>query len=187
MLDREPTCIANYFRNHTPPKTSKQWTVGRWTREEEQMLLAGIKAVARTDDLLTTETKNLSWHRVATHVPGRTDVQCFARWEDSLHSKVYDTRFKVGKYSLARKKQHLQMLERIVELKPQSLCDINWAELALQFDVATNARILRSQFHRTKNRMVNPKKKSFEDVMGFIKTIFIPKLKTEIEVKLAKK
>ncbi|ORY49994.1 hypothetical protein BCR33DRAFT_656819, partial [Rhizoclosmatium globosum] len=81
--------IAQLVPHRTPIQCSARWsgalnkdiTRGKWTTDEDNLLIA---AVEHEVTVLETPCADINWQKIAMAVPGRTGVQCAARYQEAL-------------------------------------------------------------------------------------------------------
>ncbi|NWV14444.1 SNPC4 protein, partial [Ptilonorhynchus violaceus] len=96
--------IAYYMEGRDSAQLIYRWTKsvdpslkkGRWTPEEDAMLMAAVKNYGERD-----------WYKIRTEVPGRSDAQCRDRYLKSLHWDV-----KKGKWSLEEEEQLIELVQK---------------------------------------------------------------------------
>ena len=57
----------------TPSEPKRRASTAKWTAEEDAQLCSIVQAHSAKD-----------WRAIASHLPGRTDVQCLHRWKKVL-------------------------------------------------------------------------------------------------------
>ncbi|KAJ3408317.1 hypothetical protein HDU80_006178 [Chytriomyces hyalinus] len=93
--------VAQLVPNRTPIQCSARWTGalnsdivrGKWTASEDALLVTAVECerarVSRVDacddgTLAAASDADLNWQRISACVPGRTGVQCAARYQEAL-------------------------------------------------------------------------------------------------------
>ncbi|KAJ3071631.1 Myblike DNAbinding domain-containing protein [Podochytrium sp. JEL0797] len=93
--------IAQLVPNRTPIQCSARWsgalnthiTRGKWTAEEDALLVAAVQAELRETGCDDADAADLNWQVISRAVYGRTGVQCAARYQEAL-----DPRIRKGKW-----------------------------------------------------------------------------------------
>ncbi|KAJ3392167.1 Myb-like DNA-binding domain protein [Entophlyctis sp. JEL0112] len=95
--------IAHYVPNRTPIQCSARWSGalnrdivrGKWTAREDSLLVAAVEreisrmsSKADQDPASTVDPSELNWQVISASVPGRTGVQCAARYQEALDPDV---------------------------------------------------------------------------------------------------
>ncbi|XP_057449950.1 transcription factor MYB3R-5-like isoform X2 [Lotus japonicus] len=74
-----PNCVSDTSPLETTPDARIKAQVRRscWTEEEDNLLIETVK-----------KHDGRSWKKIATYLPGRTDVQCMHRWQKVLNPEL---------------------------------------------------------------------------------------------------
>ncbi|KAJ3140824.1 Myb-like DNA-binding domain protein [Physocladia obscura] len=96
--------IAQLVPNRTPIQCSARWSGalnndivrGKWTPREDKLLVSAVEdEVSRLGKIVTGESmtcsvdpSDLNWQKISLFVPGRTGVQCAARYQEALDPDI---------------------------------------------------------------------------------------------------
>ncbi|KAJ3140823.1 hypothetical protein HK100_008994 [Physocladia obscura] len=86
--------VAQLVPNRTPIQCSARWSGalnrnivrGKWTSDEDKLLLEAVgQEMGRIGNgSVVADTSDLNWQGISKAVPGRTGVQCAARYQEAL-------------------------------------------------------------------------------------------------------
>jgi hypothetical protein len=85
-----------YFPAKTAEQVEQHWVSiqprkGKWSKEEDQKLLAAYEQIIAQDKangIVTNTTQTLFWYKLAAFIPGRSGQQCLARYSETLDPTV---------------------------------------------------------------------------------------------------
>ncbi|KAJ3127066.1 hypothetical protein HK098_006863 [Nowakowskiella sp. JEL0407] len=155
------TTIAMEVPGRNPIQCSTRWSgalnstihKGRWTDEEDRMLLKAYKDCCG-ENANVDESGNLiiPWNLIAKQIPGRTQVQCIARYQEALDpsvkkgrwSKDEDELLKAGfdKYGCCWVK-----IAEIVPGRTQRQCRTRWLQLKPKLESAFSSEYTSNGFN----------------------------------------
>ena len=118
--------------------TGTQYVVqksGPWTEEEDAKLTQAVQEIGGQKGTI----ERGGWIEIATRIPGRTNEQCYKRWNGYINPKI-----KKGKWS---SKEDELLRETVEELGTE-----NWTEIAKRVPGRTN-----EQCYKHWNKGINPK------------------------------
>lgn len=147
--------VAHCLKDRTGQQCLHRWQKtlspdirkGRWSPLEDMMLTLSVKAYG----------ENLSWVKVQTQIPGRTDVQCRERWVNILNPGL-----NVGPWTEEedeKLRQHVEAhgagkwaeIARILRPRTDNQCWRRWKSLNSGVEVAN----YRKSVHKKKKGLVN--------------------------------
>ena len=81
--------VSSFLGNRTAQQCLHRWTKalnptirrGKWTEDEDNFLKTAVALYGFENE---AKAKTMNWSKIATHVPGRTDVQCRERYMNCL-------------------------------------------------------------------------------------------------------
>ncbi|KAI9324430.1 hypothetical protein DFJ73DRAFT_872625 [Zopfochytrium polystomum] len=146
--------IATLVPKRTPIQCSTRWTgalnskihKGKWNPEEDALLLRGYRAeLSRLRHSASEQSSSdsakgrtvideINWAAIAEHVPGRTAVQCVARYQEALDPTIRkgkwsaeeDELLKVG---IATHGKSWVMIAEMVPGRTQRQCRTRWLQM----------------------------------------------------------
>nr|XP_032822656.1 cyclin-D-binding Myb-like transcription factor 1 isoform X1 [Petromyzon marinus]XP_032822657.1 cyclin-D-binding Myb-like transcription factor 1 isoform X1 [Petromyzon marinus]XP_032822658.1 cyclin-D-binding Myb-like transcription factor 1 isoform X1 [Petromyzon marinus] len=146
---------------------------GKWTVEEEQRLADVVHELTGTTPGEAV-TQGVCWADVAERVGTRSEKQCRSKWLNYLNWKQSGGREWT-------KDDDIELILRIVELKPREESEINWEKLCNGWNSVRSPQWLRSKWWTVKRQVTTHKEVPFLDLLDYLSQTHIPVLRQVVQ------
>ncbi|CAM9899891.1 unnamed protein product [Lampetra fluviatilis] len=146
---------------------------GKWTVEEEQRLADVVHELTGTTPGEAV-TQGVCWADVAERVGTRSEKQCRSKWLNYLNWKQSGGREWT-------KDDDIELILRIVELKPREESEINWEKLCDGWNSVRSPQWLRSKWWTVKRQVTTHKEVPFLDLLDYLSQTHIPVLRQVVQ------
>ena len=143
IMGRTASSVKDRFRLIKKPCSN-----GRWTEEEEKLLLHAVHEATDTPVGETVE-KQIIWSEVAVGVPTRSEKQCRAKWQNSLS-------WLEQKGAQWMPEDELTLIKKIEGLGVEDEVSIDWASLAKDWPSVRSPQWLHSRWWSMKRIVPKP-------------------------------
>ncbi|KAJ3143882.1 Myb-like DNA-binding domain protein, partial [Irineochytrium annulatum] len=145
--------ISSCIPGRTPIQCSTRWSgalnprihKGKWSKEEDDVLKASYREAIERLSADGNGPQQVNWQRIAERIPGRTAVQCIARYQEALDPVIRKGKWSLEEDAMLRRglslhgKSWVKIAEEI-HGRTQRQCRTRWLQLRSRLEAEEAAK-----------------------------------------------